>query len=92
MRNAENLRLMYEEKLRYCAKQKKWYVYNGKNWEKDDIKQIDMLAKKYIRSVVQRAEESEDEVLLKKAMQLESNTKLVNMLRLFNAPYLFCFL
>ena len=84
--NAERLVAEYGDRIRYCIDNKKWYVYDGKRWEKDDKGRIIQLAEDTIRRLFESANTIEDqdvaEAVRKYARASESNNKLKAMIEL----------
>jgi putative DNA primase/helicase len=59
--NAERFVLEHGEHVRFCAEIKKWFIWNGKLWEKDSSGEILRRAKKTVRGMLIEAAQIESE-------------------------------
>ncbi|HEX8264577.1 MAG TPA: phage/plasmid primase, P4 family [Pyrinomonadaceae bacterium] len=60
---------------RYCAEQKKWYVYNGKRWHLDSTLEVERRAKQTACSIVAEANLTEDDNLRNRILKHAHKTK-----------------
>ena len=85
MGNADRLVKQHGGSLKYCAPQKKWYVWDGKKWAPDMLKRVELLAKEVVRSIPAEAENlsSDDQrkAIRKWARQSESADRIRAMVR-----------
>jgi len=60
--NAKRLIKIHGDKIRYCAeeKEKTWYIWNGKVWEKDKTQKINLLAEDVIKELHKEAGQTSD--------------------------------
>lgn len=84
--NAERLVHHHGENIRFNNTFKKWYLWNGKQWNEDETNQIRQLAKQTVRKIYQEASEEEDgdirAALSKHAMHSEARAKIESMISL----------
>jgi P4 family phage/plasmid primase-like protien len=84
--NAERFIARHGENVRYCFPWRKWLVWTGARWERDDVGQVHQLAKETVRSIYREASEEEDEdrrkALAKHARGSESETRMRAMVEL----------
>ena len=84
--NAERFVAQHSEKARYCYPWRKWLVWTGARWERDDAGQVHRLAKETVRSIYREASDEEDEdrrkALAKHARNSESETRIRAMVEL----------
>ena len=85
MGNAERFIKQHRGSLKYCASQKKWYIWDGKKWAPDMLKRVELLAKEVVRSIPAEAENlsSDDQrkAIRKWARQSESAERIRAMVR-----------
>jgi putative DNA primase/helicase len=63
--NTERMIRRYGDRLRYCATQRMWYVWDGKRWEPDSTGQVMWAAKATVRAMYREAADRFNEVLKK---------------------------
>ncbi|WP_442957034.1 phage/plasmid primase, P4 family [Peribacillus sp. Aquil_B8] len=84
--NAERLVHHHGENIRYNNTFKKWYLWNGNQWNEDETNQIRQLAKQTVRKIYQEASEEEDgdirAAISKHAMHSEARAKIESMIAL----------
>src|SRR5215204_4010298 len=84
--NAERFVRDHGEDVRYCYPWRKWLVWTGTRWERDDTGKVHKLAKETVRSIYREASEEEDEdrrkALAKHARGSESETRIRAMVEL----------
>jgi putative DNA primase/helicase len=82
--NAERFRDLYGGDLRYCHSFKKWYIFEGRYWKKDESSEITQYAIRAVRSMFEEASQIENEdarrEMVKHALRSESNGRLKAML------------
>ena len=87
MGNAERLISLYGKDIRYCAEEKRWYVWNGRIWQQQNktVSIIDF-AKKTIRSIYKEAATIQDleqrKKIISHALRSESNFSLKALVEL----------
>jgi putative DNA primase/helicase len=84
--NAERFVAEHGQSLRYCHVIKKWYLWNGIRWVKDDTGGVYRLAKQTVRGIPTQAVKLADDEqwlsLTKHALQSESQSRINAMLSL----------
>jgi putative DNA primase/helicase len=84
--NAERFVAHHGSTVRYCYPWRKWLVYTGARWERDDAGRVHRLAKETVRSIYREASDEEDEeqrkALAKHARASESETRIRAMVEL----------
>ncbi len=84
--NAERLVSKYVDRIRYCHPWRKWLVYDGTRWQRDECGAAKSLAKSTIRNIFARLDKVDDkeqrEALIKWATASESNAKINAMLEM----------
>jgi putative DNA primase/helicase len=84
--NAERFVRDHGEDVRYCYPWRKWLVWTGTRWERDDTGKVYKLAKETVRAIYREASDAEDEdrrkALAKHATQSEAEPKIRAMLEL----------
>ncbi|MDQ3318428.1 MAG: phage/plasmid primase, P4 family, partial [Actinomycetota bacterium] len=84
--NAERFAARHGEGVRYCYPWRKWLVWTGARWERDDAGRIHQLAKETVRAIYREASDAEDEdrrkALAKHASASESETRIRAMVEL----------
>jgi len=53
--NAERIRKMYGEDIRYCTQMQKWLVWDGRRWAIDDKGRVTQMAKRMCRRLYEQA-------------------------------------
>lgn len=83
--NAERLVSNFGNDIHYCYPWKKWIVWNGKYWEKDNSGEIMRMAKKTLKRILMEAEHISDEkikiALKAHATKSETNYRLTSMIK-----------
>lgn len=86
MGNAKRFAALYRGKVRYCHTWKKWLIYSGGRWAKDETGEIIRLAKSTVESIYGEArmipEEVERKAVAKHAIHSESDKRIQSMIRL----------
>ncbi len=54
--NAERLKHVYGDKLRYCTPHKSWFSYNGKRWQEGTVNEVLRMALSTMRQSIQLAD------------------------------------
>jgi len=83
--NAERLVAGYGGVIRYCPPRNKWLLWNSSHWEWDETKQIEVLAKKTVRRILDEAATLDSELykeVLSHAMKSENAAKIRAMIDL----------
>ena len=84
--NAERFAARHGEGVRYCYPWRKWLVWTGARWERDDAGRVHQLAKETVRAIYREASDAEDEdrrkALAKHASASESETRIRAMVEL----------
>jgi putative DNA primase/helicase len=84
--NSERFIAHHGEDIRYCYPWRKWLVWTGARWERDDAGRVHKLAKETVRLIYREASDAEDEdrrkALAKHATQSEAEAKIRAMLEL----------
>jgi putative DNA primase/helicase len=84
--NSERFIAHHGEDVRYCYPWRKWLVWTGTKWERDDAGRVHKLAKETVRLIYREASDAEDEdrrkALAKHATQSEAEAKIRAMLEL----------
>jgi len=84
--NAERFVAMYKDSIKYCAVNKKWFIWNGKFWEQDDTGKIITYAINCVRNIINEAnllpEGDKRKSLIQHSLKSESSGKLKSMLEL----------
>ncbi len=78
--NAERFFADHGEDVRFCYPWRKWLVWTGARWERDDSGQVHRLAKETVRGIYREASAAEDEdrrkAIANHARASESETKI----------------
>jgi putative DNA primase/helicase len=84
--NAERFAAQHGENARYCYPWRKWLVWTGARWERDDAGRVHQLAKETVRGIYREAADAEDndrrKALAKHASASESETRIRAMVEL----------
>jgi putative DNA primase/helicase len=84
--NAERFVANYGEDVRYCYPWRKWLVWTGAQWERDDTGKVHRLAKATVRGIYKEAASAQDEgrrkALARHATGSEAEAKIRAMLEL----------
>jgi putative DNA primase/helicase len=84
--NAERFVAHHGEDVRYCYQWRRWVVWTGARWERDEVGRVHRLAKETVRSIYREASDEEDEdrrkALAKHARASESETRIRAMVEL----------
>ena len=84
--NAERFAARHGEGVRYCYPWRKWLIWTGARWERDDAGRVHQLAKETVRAIYREASDAEDEdrrkALAKHASASESETRIRAMVEL----------
>jgi len=84
--NAERFIAQHGENVRYCYLWRRWLVWTGAWWERDDAGRVHRLAKEAVRGIYREASDAEAEdrrkALAKHAAASESETKIRAMVEL----------
>ena len=84
--NAERFAARHGEDVRYCHPWRKWLVWTGARWERDNAGRIHQLAKEAVRGIYREASDAEDDdrrkALAKHASASESETRIRAMIEL----------
>jgi putative DNA primase/helicase len=84
--NAERLIHRHGRNLRYCWLWRKWLVWNGQRWVKDDSGELYRLAKETVKNIYQEAAAAPDDetrkALAKHAMRSEAGARIKEMVDL----------
>lgn len=84
--NAERFVARHGENVRYCYPWRRWIVWTGARWERDDTGRVHRLAKEAVRDIYREASDVADEdrrkALAKHAAASESETRLRAMVEL----------
>jgi putative DNA primase/helicase len=84
--NAERFIAHHGGDVRYCYQWRKWLVWTGLRWERDEAGRVHRLAKETVRSIYREAGDEEDEdrrkALAKHARSSESETRIRAMVEL----------
>jgi P4 family phage/plasmid primase-like protien len=84
--NAERFVAHYGKDARYCYPWRKWLVWTGARWERDEAGQVHRLAKETVRSIYREASDAEEEdrrkAVAKHAAASESETRIRAMVEL----------
>ncbi len=84
--NAERFVADHGESVRYCYPWRRWLVWTGARWGRDEAGQVHRLAKKTVRGIYREAADAEDEdrrkALANHAKRSESETKIRAMVEL----------
>ena len=87
--NAERLAQRYGHDVRYCTLWKKWLVWDGHRWKKDDVNQILKLSKDVVRYIYQEAAQITNDntrrEIVKHALYSEASNKRIDMLKMAQA-------
>jgi P4 family phage/plasmid primase-like protien len=86
LENAARFAEKHREKIRFCHKFNKWFVWNGKCWEMDASGGVWRLAREYVLSMLEGARSIKDDkeraFFLKEMAKLQNEKKLTSMLNL----------
>lgn len=78
--NTERFIANHGKKVRYCYPWRRWLVWTGARWERDDAGRVHRLAKETVRSIYREASDEEDEdrrkALAKHARASESESRI----------------
>jgi len=84
--NAERFAARHGEGVRYCYPWRKWLVWTGAHWERDDAGRVHRLAKETVRAIYREASDAKVEdrrkALAKHAAASESETRIRAMVEL----------
>ncbi len=84
--NAERFVTDHGEGVRYCYPWRRWIVWTGARWERDEAGRVHRLAKETVRGIYREAADAEDEdrrkALANHAKRSESETKIRAMVEL----------
>jgi putative DNA primase/helicase len=84
--NAERFIARHGEDVCYCYQWRKWLVWTGARWERDEAGRVHRLAKETVRSIYREASDEEDEdrrkALAKHARASESESRIRAMVEL----------
>ena len=84
--NAERFVTDHGEGVRYCYPWRRWIVWTGARWERDEAGRVHRLAKEAVRGIYREAADAEDEdrrkALANHAKRSESETKIRAMVEL----------
>ena len=84
--NSERFIRDHGENVRYCHLWRKWLIWTGKNWERDDSGRVHKLAKETVRSIYEEAARAMDPAsrkdLAKHATNSEADARIKAMLEL----------
>ena len=84
--NAERFIAHHGEDVRYCYPWRKWLIWTGAKWERDEAGRVYRLAKETVRGIYREASDEEDEdrrkALAKHARASESETRIRAMVEL----------
>ncbi len=84
--NAERFIARHGKALRYCYPWRKWLVWAGARWERDEAGRVHRLAKETVRGIYREASDAEDEdrrkALAKHAAASESEARIRAMVEL----------
>jgi P4 family phage/plasmid primase-like protien len=84
--NAERFAARHGEGVRYCYPWRKWLVWTGARWRRDDAGRVHQLAKETVRAIYREASDAKDEdrrkALAKHASASESETRIRAMVEL----------
>ena len=87
--NAERLVARYGDTIRYCGAWKKWLIWDGKRWVKDEKQMIRLMAYQTVRSMYREAATVDDtalrEKLAKHALGSESEHRINAMISMARA-------
>ena len=82
--NAERFVRDHSDSVRYCHPWKKWMIFDGKRWKKDESAKVEQLAKETLRKMQRDASNEDDlkhkEKLLKHAVRSESDKRIKALL------------
>jgi P4 family phage/plasmid primase-like protien len=78
--NAERIRKMYGEDIRYCRQMQKWLVWDGRRWAIDDKGMVTQMAKRMCRRLYEQA--TGNSKLEEWARKSESQGGLANALKI----------
>ncbi|MBZ5659879.1 MAG: DUF5906 domain-containing protein [Acidobacteriia bacterium] len=79
--NAERFVREHGEDVRYCAEIKKWFIWNGKLWEKDSSGEIYRRAKKTVRGMLIEAAHIDSEEIRKALVKHERRSESENRIK-----------
>lgn len=65
--NAERLVALHGSDIRYCAAERRWYVWDGRRWRKDDTGRANVLAQKTMRTAYLQSPKLESKEAREKA-------------------------
>ena len=77
--NAQRLVAAEGENIRYCYKNKSWYVWDGRMWSKDESGEIDRVAKRTVKAMLPEAANLDDDrckILVAHEQRSESGSRL----------------
>jgi putative DNA primase/helicase len=85
MGNAERFVTQHGDSLKYCTSQRRWYIWDGQKWPPDRLKEVELLAKRVVRSIPAEAEglanDDQRKAIRKWARQSESAERIRAMVR-----------
>jgi len=79
--NAERFVREHGEGVRYCAEIKKWFIWNGRLWERDSSGEIYRRAKKTVREMLVEAAHIESEEVRKALVKHERRSESENRIK-----------
>jgi putative DNA primase/helicase len=79
--NAERFVREHGEDVRYCAEIKKWFIWNGKLWDRDSSGEIYRRAKKTVREMLVEAAHIESEEVRKALVKHERRSESENRIK-----------
>jgi putative DNA primase/helicase len=87
--NAERFAQQHGHNVRYCEPWKKWLVWDGCRWKKDNINQVLKLSKETVRNIYHEAAQTNDDTrrreIAKHALNSEASNKRLDMLKMVKA-------
>jgi P4 family phage/plasmid primase-like protien len=78
--NAERIRKMYGDDIRYCMQMQKWLVWDGRRWAVDEKSKVTQMAKRMCRRLYEQA--TGNSKLEEWARKSESQSGLANALKI----------
>jgi putative DNA primase/helicase len=84
--NAERFQAMFGDIARYCQHYKKWFIWNGQYWARDDENKIQGYAIEAVRSIIDQAnllpESDYRKALINHSLRSESSGKLDALIKI----------
>jgi putative DNA primase/helicase len=59
--NVDRFRFMYTDRILWCEQEQYWYIWNGKNWERDMVRQVYQFAHETVRKIPDEAQGLQEE-------------------------------